>query len=67
MVNNLPAIQKTQVQSLGQKDPLKKVRATHFNILAWRMERGERSLEGYSPWGHMTERLTLSLTFSENM
>jgi len=37
MVKNLPAIQKTQVQSLGQKDPLKKVRATHFNILAWRI------------------------------
>ena len=44
MVKNLPAIQKTQVQSLGQEDPLKKVRATHFNILArripWREEPG---------------------------
>ena len=35
MVKNLPAIQETQVQSLGQKDPLEKGMATHFSILAW--------------------------------
>ena len=34
-VNNSPAIQETQVQSLGQEDPLGKEMATHFNILAW--------------------------------
>ena len=28
--------QKTQVLSLGQEDPLKKVIATHFSVLAWR-------------------------------
>ena len=27
----------TQVQSLGQKDPLKKEMATHSSILAWRI------------------------------
>ena len=37
MVKNLPAIQETQVQSLGQEDPLEKGMATHFNILAWRI------------------------------
>ena len=37
MVKNPPAIQETQVQSLGQKDPLEKGMATHFNILAWRI------------------------------
>ena len=37
MVKNLPAIQETQVQSLGQEDPLEKGIATHFNILAWRI------------------------------
>ena len=36
-VKNLPAIQETQVQSLGWKDPLEKERATHFSILAWRI------------------------------
>ena len=32
---NRPAVHKTQVQSLGQKDPLEKETATHSNILAW--------------------------------
>ena len=37
MVKSLPAIQETQVQSLGQEDPLEKGIATHFNILIWRI------------------------------
>ena len=37
-VNNLPAIQETQVQSLGWKDPLEEEEmATHSSILAWRI------------------------------
>ena len=35
MVKNLPAIQKTQVQSPGQEDPLEKGVTTHSSILAW--------------------------------
>jgi len=34
-VKNLPAMQETQVQSLGWEDPLEKEMATHSNILAW--------------------------------
>jgi len=34
MVKNLPAMWKTQVQSLGQEDFLGKEMATHSNILA---------------------------------
>ena len=34
-VKNPPAMQETQVQSLGQEDPLEKEKATHFSILAW--------------------------------
>ena len=38
VVKNLPAMQKTWVQSLSWKDPLEKEMATtHFNILAWRI------------------------------
>ena len=37
MVKNLPAIQETRVQSLGQEDPLEKRMATHSSILAWRI------------------------------
>ena len=37
MVKNLPAMQETWVQSLGQEDPLEKGMATHSSILAWRI------------------------------
>ena len=36
-VKKLPAMQGTQVQSLGQEDPLEKEMATHCSILAWRI------------------------------
>ena len=35
MVKNLPAVQETQVPSLGWEDPLEKGMATHFSVLAW--------------------------------
>ena len=35
MVKHLPAVQETQVRSLGQEDPLEKKTATHSSILAW--------------------------------
>ena len=67
-VKNLPAVQETQVRSLGWEDPLEKEMATHSTILAWRIP-GIEEPGGYSPWGlkesNMTERLTLSL--SSNM
>ena len=34
-VKNPPAVQETQIPSLGQEDPLEKEIATHSNILAW--------------------------------
>ena len=37
MVNNLPAMQETQVPSLGQEDHLEKEMATYSSILAWRI------------------------------
>ena len=36
MVKNLPAMQKTQVQSLSWENPLEKGIATHSNIFAWK-------------------------------
>ena len=35
MVKDLPAVQETQVRSLGWEDPLEKGMATHSSILAW--------------------------------
>ena len=34
-VKNLPAMQETWVQFLGQEDPLEKEMATHSSVLAW--------------------------------
>ena len=53
MVKNLPAMQETQVQYLGQEDALEKETATHSSILAWRM--------GYCPWGCIESDTTKQL------
>ena len=40
MVKNLPVMQETeetQVQSMGQEDPLEEEMATHCSIVAWRI------------------------------
>ena len=37
MVKKLPAIQETQVQTLGREDPLEKEMAIHYSILAWKI------------------------------
>ena len=37
MVKNLPALQESQVWSLGQEDLLEKEMATHSSIIAWRI------------------------------
>ena len=37
MVKNLPAMQETQVRSLGGEDPTEKAMATHSRVLAWRI------------------------------
>ena len=38
MIKNLPAIQETQIRSLGEEDPLEKEIATDYSILAWRIQ-----------------------------
>ena len=50
MVKNLPAMHETQVQSLGQEDPLEKGMATHSSIFASRIPWTGKP--GWlSPWG----------------
>ena len=36
-LKHLPPMWETQVQALGQEDPLEKEMATHSSILAWRI------------------------------
>ena len=56
MVKNLPAMQETQVQFLGQEDLLEKEMATHPSILAWGIpwteEPGELQSMGLQRVGH---------------
>ena len=47
-VKNLPAVQETWVQSLGQEDLLEKGMATHSSILAWRIPWTEKPGEPQS-------------------
>ena len=61
LVKNPPAMQETQVQSLGGKDSLEKEMATHF-ILAWGIPWTEESGELWSvvcKESDMTERLSI--------
>ena len=70
MVKNLPAMQETQVQSLGQEDLLEKKMATHCNILAWRIPWTEEP-HGGSSEVHGTSELyitgQLSLRFTSDL
>ena len=43
LAKNPPAMQETQVQFLGQEDPLEKEMATHSSILAWKIPWTEES------------------------
>ena len=51
MVKNLPAMQETWVQSLGQEDPLDKGMAPLQEVFFPEDFHGQRSLVGCSPWG----------------
>ena len=55
-------MQETQIQSLGQKDPLEEEMATH-NFLPGEFH-GQRS---YSPWGHKQLDTTEQLTHTHNI
>ena len=69
MLKNLPAMQETQVRSLGRGDPLEEGLATTPVFLPGESH-GERSLVGYSAWSpkesYTTEGLTHSITGVES-
>ena len=60
-IQNLSAVWDTQLQFLGQEDPLEKGMATHSSMLTWKIP--WRSLADYSPWGHKELDMTKQLTF----
>ena len=59
-----PAMWESRVQSMGREDPLEEGMATSLGFLPGESD-GQRSLAGYSPWGHKeldtTERLSTVL------
>ena len=61
-VKNLPAMQKTWIQSLGWKEPLEKEIRLPTPVFLPGEFHGQKSLVGYSPWGceesDTTERLS---------
>ena len=65
MVKSLPAVQETQVQSLGREDPLEKEMATHSSILAWKTLWTEESSR-YSSWGHKELDVLIILKYACN-
>ena len=72
-VKNLPAMQKTWVQSLGWEDPLEKEMATYHCILylcivsCLENPTGQRSLVGYRPWSHRESDTTKQLTLDKTI
>ena len=61
MVKNLPAMQETQVQSLGWEDTLEKGMVTHSSILAWTVPWTEDPGGLQSMGSDRTEGLTLHI------
>ena len=57
-VKSLPPVQETQVQFLGQDEPLEEGVATHSRVLAWRIPWTEEPGKALD----RTEQLTLSLS-----
>ena len=58
-VKNLAAMQKTQVQALGRKDPLEEGMAIHSSILAWEIPWTEEP-GGLQSMGSQKSRTQLS-------
>ena len=67
--NRLPMqeMQEMWVWSFSQEDPLEEEMATHSSILTWEIP-WQRSLAGYSPWGHKESDTTeyTHITASQN-
>ena len=64
MVKSLPAMQETQVHSLGQADPLEKEMATHSSILAWEIPWMEEPGELQSMGSQRVEHDSMTNTFT---
>ena len=62
IVKCLSTMRETQIQSLVWEDTLEKEMAIHFSTIAGKSQ-GQRSLVGYSAWGHKESDTTERLHF----
>ena len=62
-LKRLPAVQETQVRSLGWEDPLEKEMATHSSILAWEIPWTEEP-GGLQSTGSQRVRHDFTFTFT---
>ena len=63
MVKNLPAMRETRVPSLGWEDPSRRAWQPTPGFLPGE-SLGQRSLMGFSPWGHKESDATNTFTFT---
>ena len=61
---NCPALYETQVQSLGQEDPLRRAWLPTPVFFSGKFH-GQRILLGYSPWDHKESNTTEQLTHTQ--
>ena len=66
MVKNPPVVQETQVQALDQEDSLEEEMTTTPVFLPGKFH-GQKSLAGYSPWGHKELDMTKHVHKSRSM
>ena len=66
MVKNLPAIQETWVQSLGQEDPWRREWQPIPIFLPGEFHE-QRNLAGYNPWGRRESDTTEQLTYNTRL
>ena len=66
MVKNPPAMQETQVLSLGWEDPLEKGMAMHSSILPWRISQTEEP-GGLPSMGRKESDMTEQLTHTREL
>ena len=58
MVKNLSVMQEMQVRSLDWEDPLEERHGNPLQYSCLENPHGQRSLAGYSPWGHKESETT---------
>ena len=66
LLKNPPAMQETQVQSLGWEDPPEKGIATHSSIVAWEITM-EKESGGYNPWDRKESDTTEQLSTAQHI